>query len=136
MDPFLLAAIEEAEAGLSEGGITIGSVLVHEGRILEVRSREDGLVELGVAEDCAREIRAREIPLLEVGAHEDRLAHVNAFRERLIDIDIEKHRVRLQNYFPVARFGASFYINTRERYALGENGSGNEAPRSTAIDEI
>ena len=51
-------------------------------------------------------------------------------------IDIEKHRVRLQNYFPVARFGASFYINTRERYALGENGSGNEAPRSTAIDEI
>lgn len=29
MDPFLLAAIEEAEAGLSEGGIPIGSVLVH-----------------------------------------------------------------------------------------------------------
>lgn len=51
-------------------------------------------------------------------------------------IDIEKHRVRLQNYFPVARFGASFYINTRERYALGETGSGSEAPRSTAIDEI
>lgn len=51
-------------------------------------------------------------------------------------IDIEKHRVRLQNYFPVARFGASFYINTRERYALGDKGSGNEAPRSTAIDEI
>ncbi len=34
MDPFLLAAIEEAEAGLREGGIPIGSVLVHEGRIL------------------------------------------------------------------------------------------------------
>ena len=34
MDPFLLAAIEEAEAGLSEGGIPIGSVLVHEGKIL------------------------------------------------------------------------------------------------------
>ena len=34
MDPFLLAAIEEAEAGLGEGGIPIGSVLVHEGRIL------------------------------------------------------------------------------------------------------
>lgn len=28
------AAIEEAEAGLREGGIPIGSVLVHEGRIL------------------------------------------------------------------------------------------------------
>lgn len=34
MDPFLLAAIDEAEAGLREGGIPIGSVLVHEGRIL------------------------------------------------------------------------------------------------------
>src|SRR5260221_1703784 len=34
MDPFLLAAIEEAEQGLAEGGIPIGAVLVHEGRIL------------------------------------------------------------------------------------------------------
>ena len=51
-------------------------------------------------------------------------------------IDLETHRVRLQNYFPVARFGASFYINTRERYALGDKGDGGEAPRSTAIDEI
>ena len=29
MDPFLQAAIEEAEAGLAEGGIPIGSVIVH-----------------------------------------------------------------------------------------------------------
>jgi cytosine/creatinine deaminase len=28
-NPFLRAAIEEAERGLSEGGIPIGSVLVH-----------------------------------------------------------------------------------------------------------
>jgi cytosine/creatinine deaminase len=34
MDPFMQAAIEEAEAGLAEGGIPIGSVLVHEGRII------------------------------------------------------------------------------------------------------
>lgn len=34
MDPFLLAAIEEAERGLSEGGIPIGSVLVHSGVIV------------------------------------------------------------------------------------------------------
>jgi cytosine deaminase len=34
MDPFLDAAVAEAEAGLAEGGIPIGSVLVHEGRIL------------------------------------------------------------------------------------------------------
>ena len=34
MDEFLRAAIEEAELGFSEGGIPIGSVLVHEGRVL------------------------------------------------------------------------------------------------------
>ena len=33
-DEFMRAAIEEAEAGLREGGIPIGSVLVHHGRIL------------------------------------------------------------------------------------------------------
>ena len=34
MDPFMQAAIEEAEAGLAEGGIPIGSVVVHDGRIV------------------------------------------------------------------------------------------------------
>jgi len=34
MDSFLGAAIEEAKKGLSEGGIPIGSVLVHNGKIL------------------------------------------------------------------------------------------------------
>ena len=34
MDPFLNAAIEEAERGRAEGGIPIGSVLVHDGRII------------------------------------------------------------------------------------------------------
>src|SRR2546426_4392342 len=34
MDEFLNAAIAEAEAGLAEGGIPIGSVLVHKGKIL------------------------------------------------------------------------------------------------------
>jgi creatinine deaminase len=33
-DPFLQAAIEEAQRGLEEGGIPIGSVLVHRGRII------------------------------------------------------------------------------------------------------
>jgi len=33
-DPFMRAAIEEAEAGLREGGIPIGSVIVHGDRIL------------------------------------------------------------------------------------------------------
>src|SRR5213079_2636691 len=34
MDEFLRAAIQEAELGLAESGIPIGSVLVHNGRIL------------------------------------------------------------------------------------------------------
>src|SRR3954471_13514748 len=34
MNPWLEAAIEEAERGLEEGGIPIGAVLVHEGAIL------------------------------------------------------------------------------------------------------
>lgn len=34
MDPFLQAAIDEARLGLAEGGIPIGSVIVHNGRII------------------------------------------------------------------------------------------------------
>jgi cytosine deaminase len=34
MDHFLQSAIEEARQGLSEGGIPIGSVLVHDGKII------------------------------------------------------------------------------------------------------
>jgi creatinine deaminase len=34
VDVFMMAAIAEAETGLREGGIPIGSVLVHDGRIL------------------------------------------------------------------------------------------------------
>jgi len=34
MDEFMKAAIEEAEQGLREGGIPIGSVIVHHGRII------------------------------------------------------------------------------------------------------
>jgi cytosine deaminase len=34
MDHFMRAAIDQAQLGLTEGGIPIGSVLVHEGRII------------------------------------------------------------------------------------------------------
>jgi cytosine deaminase len=34
MDPFLQAAVEQARKSLAEGGIPIGSALVHEGRII------------------------------------------------------------------------------------------------------
>jgi creatinine deaminase len=33
-DPFLQAAIEEAQQGLAEGGVPIGSVIVHQGAII------------------------------------------------------------------------------------------------------
>ena len=42
MDPFMPAAIDEAELGLAEGGIPIGSVLVHNGKIIG-RHRSTGI---------------------------------------------------------------------------------------------
>lgn len=49
-------------------------------------------------------------------------------------IDTQTWRVRLQDYHPVARFGASFYIRTRDRFAMGE---GDATPETaTPIDEI
>jgi flavin reductase (DIM6/NTAB) family NADH-FMN oxidoreductase RutF len=52
-------------------------------------------------------------------------------------IDTARWRVHLQNYFPVGRFGASFYVNTRERFALGEGQAPGAVERaSTDIDEM
>ncbi|URI06915.1 flavin reductase family protein [Aquincola tertiaricarbonis] len=52
-------------------------------------------------------------------------------REGLIDAD--RWRVRLQDYHPVGRFGASFYVTTRDRFAV----DGSEQPSTrTAIDEM
>ena len=48
-------------------------------------------------------------------------------------IDDQKWRVRLQDYHPVGRFGASFYVKTAARFAVG--GAGLQAQK-TAIDEI
>jgi flavin reductase (DIM6/NTAB) family NADH-FMN oxidoreductase RutF len=49
-------------------------------------------------------------------------------------IDIERYRVHLQNYFPVARFGASFYIRTTERFAIDSDDGA--ARLSTDIDQL
>jgi hypothetical protein len=48
-------------------------------------------------------------------------------------VDTERWRVRLQEYHPVGRFGASFYVRTRDRFSV--DGTDREA-KSTAIDEI
>jgi flavin reductase (DIM6/NTAB) family NADH-FMN oxidoreductase RutF len=50
-------------------------------------------------------------------------------------IDTEAWRVNLREYHPVARFGASFYTGTNERFSLSE-GPNTEAPQSTAIDAL
>jgi cytosine deaminase len=54
-DPFLDAAVAEAEAGRDEGGIPIGSVLVIDGRIVgrgHNRRVQDGSVVLHAEMDC------------------------------------------------------------------------------------
>jgi flavin reductase (DIM6/NTAB) family NADH-FMN oxidoreductase RutF len=44
-------------------------------------------------------------------------------------VDAQRWRVRLQDYHPVGRFGASFYVKTGERFAI-------DAATSNGIDEI
>jgi flavin reductase (DIM6/NTAB) family NADH-FMN oxidoreductase RutF len=50
-------------------------------------------------------------------------------------VDTQTWRVRLQDYHPVGRFGASFYVSTRDRFAIGDDLE-SAAPTATAIDEI
>lgn len=60
-----------------------------------------------------------------------------AVREGLVDT--ERWRVRLQEFFPVGRFGASFYVNCRDRFAIeADQGLAVEkrGGASTAIDEM
>ena len=50
-------------------------------------------------------------------------------------IDTEAWRVNLREYSPVARFGASFYTRTNERFSLNDVPQ-ESAPASTAIDQL
>ena len=50
-------------------------------------------------------------------------------------IDTVAWRVNLRDYHPVARFGASFYTRTNDRFSMSE-APGERAPSSTGIDEI
>lgn len=49
-------------------------------------------------------------------------------------VDASTWRVRLQDYHPVGRFGASFYVTMRDRFAI--DGQDREGRASTPIDEI
>lgn len=49
-------------------------------------------------------------------------------------VDTSTWRVRLQDYHPVGRFGASFYVRTNDRFALADDKA--TASTVTAIDEL
>jgi flavin reductase (DIM6/NTAB) family NADH-FMN oxidoreductase RutF len=68
---------------------------------------------------------------LETASRQIFIGQVRSLHARDGLIDTEKWRVRLQDYFPVARFGASYYINTRERFSLDA-----PAPAANPIDEM
>jgi hypothetical protein len=59
-----------------------------------------------------------------------KVLHLHA-REGLIDT--QAWRVSLQDYFPVGRFGASFYVTTRDRFSLEDEAG---KVRETEIDRI
>ena len=50
-------------------------------------------------------------------------------------VDTEAWRVNLRDYHPVARFGASFYTTSRERFAI-EEPSAQSVSASTSIDAL
>lgn len=69
---------------------------------------------------------------LETASRQIFIGRVLALHARDGLVDTQAWRVRLQDYFPVARFGASFYIRTRDRFAM----EASAASTSTAIDEL
>ena len=110
--------LEPDESEIEHTGLTLAP-----SRMVEVPT----IVEAPVAFECV---------LHEQLVNESRyvfFGRVCALRARDGLIDTELWRVRLQDYFPVARFGASFYLRSRDRFAIDD---AEVAGRSTAIDEI
>ncbi len=90
--------------------------------------RPPRIVEAPVAFECTLH------ELLETASRQIFIGRVHWLHAREGLIDTDTWRVRLQDYFPVARFGASFYVNTRERFSL--EGSAGAPATTTAIDEM
>ena len=70
MDRFLQAAIEEAKKGLQEGGIPIGSVVVHKGKIIgrghNQRVQKGSVIlhgEMDALENAGRRVESRRAQL-------------------------------------------------------------------------
>jgi flavin reductase (DIM6/NTAB) family NADH-FMN oxidoreductase RutF len=51
-------------------------------------------------------------------------------------IDPERWHVQLADYHPVARFGASFYVTTRDRFAMNAADAAAPSARHTEIDSL
>jgi cytosine/creatinine deaminase len=94
MDAFLRVAIEEAERGLAEGGIPIGSVLVHDGQILgrgHNRRVQRGSVVLHGEMDAlenAGAILLYGIPRVVVGENRTFLGEEDLLRSRGVKVDV------------------------------------------------
>jgi flavin reductase (DIM6/NTAB) family NADH-FMN oxidoreductase RutF len=86
------------------------------------------IAEAPVAFECVRH------ELLETPSRYVFIGRVQSLYVRDGLVDTETWRVRLQEFFPVGRFGASFYVRTRDRFSIG--GQDLETSASTAIDEI
>jgi flavin reductase (DIM6/NTAB) family NADH-FMN oxidoreductase RutF len=72
--------------------------------------------------------------LLETESRQIFIGQVSWMHAREGLVDTETWRVRLQDYQPVGRFGASFYVRTNDRFALGDGGATPET--RTPIDEM
>jgi flavin reductase (DIM6/NTAB) family NADH-FMN oxidoreductase RutF len=86
------------------------------------------IAEAPVAFECVRH------ELLETPSRYVFIGRVQSLYVREGLVDTERWRVRLQEFFPVGRFGASFYVRTRDRFSIADQDL--ETARSTNIDEI
>jgi flavin reductase (DIM6/NTAB) family NADH-FMN oxidoreductase RutF len=86
------------------------------------------IVEAPVAFECVHH------ELLETASRYVFIGRILSLHVRDGLVDTERWRVRLQEFFPVGRFGASFYVRTRDRFSIA--GQDLESANTTAIDEI
>lgn len=86
------------------------------------------IAEAPVAFECVRH------EVLETPSRYVFIARILSLHVRDGLVDTQLWRVRLQQFFPVGRFGASFYVRTRDRFSIG--GKDLETANSTGIDEI
>ena len=72
MDEFMQAAIDEAKMGLEEGGIPIGSVLVHKGKIIgrgHNRRVQKGSVVLHAEMDALEKMIRNRLKVISFSSH-------------------------------------------------------------------